>query len=182
MVFGSIAGEAWKKVHAGEWLYGMRPPAGGKLGDCPVCGSVLEWEPGERLLHDPDRAPLPRVHLSALRDTPARWRGKDVLFRGLLIEHDAFCFLSDSWRNRPKDGSPETDVDMLERLAREQMPRIVARFASPEVRARFEESARKLAPERSRAAWIEADGSFDTDDELRILVINEIASIWPPKD
>jgi hypothetical protein len=179
VVFGSIPVAAWNRVHAGEWIYGGRPPALGKLGDCSVCGARLEWEPGEALQSHGVAA---RVHLSALRDSPADWSGRDVWLRALVIEHDGAAFLSDSWRARPTKGEPEDDPSMLERLEREQQPRIGVRFSTAEVRAQFEESSRRL-DSGAHAAWIEAEGAFAAEPEgLRILVVSAISSIWPPKD
>ena len=182
VVFGSVSGPAWTKIHMGEWLYGGRPPALGKLGDCPVCGARLEWEPGERLLHDPNAAVLARVHLSALRESPEAWSGKKISMRALLVEEGGAGFLSDSWRARPKgDAEPEDDAALVARLAKEQLPRVEVSWGSQEVHARFGESARILEGS-ARAAWIELDGRFEVEGESRTLTIDAIASIWPPKE
>lgn len=177
VVFGSIHGEAWIKVRDGEWLYGGRPPALGKLGDCPVCGATLEWDPGEAALHDPTRPAPQRVHLSALRESPGKWTGKSLWMRALVIQRGDAAFLSDSWRAPAKGGPAETDEAMIERLEREQRPSIAARFATPEAKKTFEESSRPLAG-GARAAWIEAEGTLAGG----VLSIQAISSIWPPRD
>ena len=179
VVFGSVVGEAWSKLSSGEWILGGRPPATGKLGDCPTCGVTLEWEPGEEELSDPGRNAPPRVHLSALREAPVKFDGRDIYLRALVLEHVGSLFLSDSWRNRSRSAEPESDLAMLERLSREQTPRISATFATRGVRDRFHESARRLDAPDSFAAWIEAEGLFRAPG---LLALRAISSIWPPKD
>jgi hypothetical protein len=174
VVFGSISGETWRRVHAGDWLYGTSPPKPGTLGDCPVCGVRLTWEPGEQALNDPDRPPVARVHLFALRESPSR-TGREIALRAILVDRGAEAWLSDSWRVRSKD-QPETDQALLERLGREQIPRVSVRFAADDVRAQFQESARKL--DGGMAAWVEAEGHFRDGT----LDLKAITSIWPPRD
>ena len=71
---------------------------------------------------------------------------------------------------------------MIDRLSREQTPRISAAFASAGARARFQESARALEAPESWAAWMEAEGRFSTAGEGGHLTIAAISSIWPPRD
>lgn len=183
VVFGSVTGEAWKHLTAGDWLLGGRPPATGKLGDCPQCGLTLEWEPGEEALQDPHRPAPPRVHLSALREGAPKFDDREIWMRALVLEHDGVLFLSDSWRNRGKD-AVESDGAMIERLSREQTPRIDASFSTAEARDRFHESARALdAGPAAWAAWIEAEGLFRAKvPNGGSLAIRAISSIWPPRD
>ncbi len=176
VVFGSVVGEAWKKIHAGEWLYGGRPPSAGKIGDCPECGVRLEWEPGEERVYSPSAPPPPpRVHLSALRESPRDWSGRRVWMRALVVAPDIGGYASDMWRKKG-----ETDAEMLARLAREQVPRVEVRFASAAAAERFSESARPV--DGARAAWMELEARFETDGERRTLHVERIDSIWPPKD
>lgn len=184
VIFGSIAsGEAWQRVVAGEWLHSARTPKRGQLGDCPECGVRLEWEPGEEQVHDISTSPSGRVHLSALRDSPADWSGKRIVMRSLVVVVADGGFLSDSWRARPKEGVPvENDAALVVRLAREQSPRIEVVFAGSECRARFNESSRALDAGSSRAAWAELEGRFDHAGDRRCLTVESITSIWPPRD
>lgn len=184
VLFGSIAsGEAWQRVVAGEWLHSARTPKRGQLGDCPECGVRLEWEPGEEQMHSFSTSPSGRVHLSALRDSPADWSGKHIVMRSLLVVVADNGFLSDSWRARPKDGAtPESDASLVVRLAREQAPRIDVVFGSGECRARFNESSRALDAGSARAAWAELEGRFDLAGDRRSLTVESITSIWPPRD
>ena len=188
VVFGSVTGESWKRLHAGEFLLGGRPPAPGKLGDCPVCGGRLEWEPEDPPLDPGGLATSSRVHLSALREAPARYDGREIWMRALLIVQAAASasgagsgFLSDSWRNRSKDAA-ETDAELLIRLAREQQPAIAAILGNKGVAAQFLESSRELAVPDARAAWIEVEGLFRARPEGGELTVVAISSIWPVKD
>ena len=178
VVFGSIRGDAWERIHAGEWLLGGRPPKGGMLGDCPACGVRLEWEPGEEGAHATS-GPA-RVHLSALRESPQEWRGR-VALRALLVEIDGMCLASDSWRNRPKGAAAEDDAAMIARLLREQTPRIVIVWSAREAEERFRESARSLAG-GARAAWAELEGTFEPGEGGGVVSATAVTSIWPPKD
>lgn len=176
VVFGSVVGDAWKRITAGEWLYGGRPPSTGKIGDCPECGVRLEWEPGEEQLYSKDaRPPAPRVHLSALRESPADWGGKRVWMRALVVVPDTVGYASDSWRKKG-----ESDEGLLARLATEQVPRVDVRFATSSAAERFSESARPVGT--ARAAWLELEGRFETDGDHRTVHVERIESIWPPRD
>lgn len=177
VVFGSIRPEAWEKINAGEWLLGGRPPKPGVLGDCPACGVRLEWEPGEETGLAGAAA---RVHLSALRESPDAWRGR-VSLRALLVEIDGLCLASDSWRNRPKGGVPESDAALVARLFREQVPRIAITWSAPDAAQRFRESARELEG-GARAAWTEMEGVFEPVEGGGVVSASAITSIWPPKD
>lgn len=180
VVFGSIRQEAWERIHSGEWLLGGRPPKPGALGDCPDCGVRLEWEPGEEPARAASRIAPPRVHLSALRESPQAWRG-EVALRALVIEWDAVAFASDSWRNRPR-GEPESDRAMLDRLVREQVPRVQIAWAAPEPEFFFRENARTLLDGAARAAWAELEGSFEPGEGGGVVTARAITSIWPPRD
>lgn len=180
VVFGSIQAEAWAKVNAGDWLMGGRPPKSGVLGDCPACGVRLEWEEGEE--REGALADVPaRVHLSALRESSQAWRGR-VAMRALVIELDGVCIASDSWRNRPRGGAEaEADAAMVQRLFREQVPRIVVAWALPEPELRFRETSRALEG-GSRAAWVELEGAFEPGEGGGVVSASAITSIWPPRD
>lgn len=184
VLFGSIAsGESWQRVVSGESLHSARTPKRGQLGDCPECGVRLEWEAGEAAVHDFSPGPSGRVHLSALRDSPADWAGRHIVMRSLVVVIADEGFLSDSWRARPKDGLlPENDGALVVRLSREQTPRIEVRFADAECRARFHESSRPLEAGSARAAWAELEGHFALDGDRRALTVESISSIWPPRD
>lgn len=180
VVFGSIRPDAWTKVNAGEWLLGGRAPKPGVLGDCPACGVRLEWEAGEEREAAFASAPA-RVHLSALRESPEAWRGR-VALRALVIELDGVCIASDSWRSRPRgEGEPEDDAAMVQRLFREQVPRIVVAWASHEAEERFREASRTLRG-GSRAAWVEMEGGFEPGEGGGVVSAVAVASIWPPRD
>ena len=179
VVFGSIRGAEWEKVHAGDWLLGGRQPNPGVLGDCPACGVRLEWEPGEEGESALPSVPA-RVHLSALRESAQVWRGR-VALRALVVELHGVCIASDSWRNRPRGGPAEDDAAMLERLLREQVPRIAVAWATVESAERFRETGRVLDG-GSRAAWVEMEGSFEPGEGGGIVSVVEVTSIWPPRD
>lgn len=181
VVFGSIGPKAWEQVHAGVWLYSARPLPRGRLGDCPVCGSRLEWEPDEEEAGAGEPA---RVHLSALRDSPRDWSGREIRMRALAIQPggEGALFLSDSWRTRPKGGAPESDDALLARLAAEQTPRVAATLSTDLARRLFGEGARTLA-DGSLAAWMEIEGAFSLDGgDARSVDVRRVTSIWPPKD
>lgn len=179
VVFGSIRGAAWEKVNAGDWLLGGRPPKPGALGDCPACGVRLEWEAGEERESGPANVTA-RVHLSALRESSEAWRGR-VALRALVVELHGVCIASDSWRNRPRGGPPEDDAAMLERLLREQVPRIAVTWSTPESEERFRETARVLDG-GSRAAWVEIEGTFEPGEGGGVVSVLAVTSIWPPRD
>lgn len=179
VVFGSIRGDAWAKVNAGEWLLGGRPPKPGVLGDCPACGVRLEWEPGEERQAALVDAPA-RVHLSALRESPEAWRGR-VALRALVVELSGVTIASDSWRNRPRGGPAEDDRAMLARLLREQIPRIAIVWGTRETAERFRETGRVLES-GLRAAWIEMEGTFEPGEGGGLVTVTGVTSIWPPRD
>lgn len=182
VVFGSVVGDAWKKLKTGEWLLGGRPPALGKLGDCPACGMRLEWEASDAAHREAAPGAPMRVHLSALRETPAKFDGREIWMRALVVESGGGLFLSDSWRTRVKGAaSVESDEELLARLAREQRPAIAAMFADTAARERYRESARALTVAGARAAWIEAEGLFRAaPDGGGTLAVRKITSIWEP--
>jgi hypothetical protein len=179
VVFGSIRGAAWEKVNAGDWLLGGRSPKPGVLGDCPACGVRLEWEPGEEREAALSNVPA-RVHLSALRESPQAWRGR-VALRALVVEIHDVLIASDSWRNRPRGGAAEDDRAMLERLLREQVPRIAVTWTTPESAERFREAGRALDG-GSRAAWVEMEGSFEPGEGGGVVSVAAVTSVWPPRD
>lgn len=181
VVFGSIRQDAWERIHSGEWLLGGRPPKPGALGDCPVCGARLEWEPGEESMRSSTRVAPPRVHLSALRESPQAWGG-DVALRALVIDWQAVAFASDSWRNRPKSGAAESDREMLDRLVREQVPRVQIAWAAAEPETFFRENSRPLLEGGARAAWAELEGSFVPGEGGGVVTARLVTSIWPPRD
>lgn len=180
VVFGSVVGDAWRRISTGEWLHGHRAPNPGRLGDCPECGVRLDWEPGEQAVLDPDTPPVARVHLAALREEPQAWHGQRIWLRSLLVVEGEVGFLSDSWRTRPKGGVPEDDAALFSRLRQEQHPRIDVFFEAPEVRAHFDESARRYGG--VAAAWLELEGLFRLAPPIRRINLDAIRSIWPPTD
>ncbi len=180
VVFGSIRGkESWDRIERGEWLLGGRQPKAGQLGDCPVCGVRLEWEAGEE--REAALGSTPRVHLSALRESPQAWRGR-VALRALVIEVDGVSFASDSWRVRAKaGGEPESDATLVRRLLKEQQPRIQVAWSQADASKAFHESSR-LLEDGSRAAWVEVEGSFEPGEGGGVVSAAAVTSIWPPKD
>lgn len=181
VVFGSVVGDVWRRISTGDWLHGHRPPKPGQLGDCPDCGVRLEWEPGEKATHDPDAPPVARIHLAALREEPHSWHGRRIWLRSLLVVDGESGFLSDSWRTRPKGGVPEGDAALVSRLREEQSPRIEVLFDGPEVRAHFDETARRYDGAIA-AAWLELEGVFRLESSGRRITMDAIRSIWPPLD
>ncbi len=177
-VLFDVVGDDWSKLHDGTWLHGGPPPPRGALGDCPACGVRLAWEEGEE--PGADEATPPRVHLSAIRATPRRFAGRELSLRALLLSIDGRALLCESWRLRPKGGPAEHDAALVARLLRENRPPLTARFADDAMAERVGAVAKRLAlPESPAAAWIEADGRFETRGRAGTLTIQRLRSVWP---